>query len=78
MSDKRAEELAALHAKLEAGIPGMELPPDHPPKGLALPKQDCEKCNGHGWAWSERYERYLICPCTIHKHEFTPSLPYRD
>lgn len=75
--DKRAEELAALHAKLESGIPGYELPPNKPPQGLIVDR-NCDKCAGTGWLLSELYGTFLICPCTLGRREYTPSTPYKD
>jgi len=61
-----------LIAKMQADIPGLRVAPTHPPKrvgDMTDPDRECPICSGTGWSWAYRYERFMICSCTIPKRD---------
>ena len=66
--------------KLRNANPGLESAPDHPPVRvgeMTAPRQDCDRCSGTGWSWSEYWSRYFVCVCmTPRRTEYTPRAPY--
>ena len=57
--------LEELKAKIARGVPGCPIPPEKPPLTFYKPDPNCEKCSGTGWSWSDVYERYFPCSCSI-------------
>jgi hypothetical protein len=62
-----------LHEKLANARLGQVLPPDAPSILRNKPADDCDICTGTGWAWSEKYETFLVCRCTGDRPDFTPK-----
>jgi hypothetical protein len=62
-----------LHAKLANTHLGQALPPDAPSILRNRPQDDCTLCVGTGWAWSERFETFLVCKCTGDRPDRGPT-----
>ena len=53
-----------LHAKLENAHLGQPTPPDAPSILRNRPDDGCPLCVGTGWAFSDKFQTFLVCKCT--------------
>jgi hypothetical protein len=63
-----------LHNKLANARLGYPVPPDAPSLVRGKPDDDCPLCVGTGWAFSKRFQTFLVCKCTgDSRPDFTPT-----